>query len=188
MSEGYGMSDGYGYHANLFVQHGCQYYTAARFAMHAQCMPVTGILFHHAVEMFLKGGLLQKRTLSDVRAMRHGLKQMWRAFKEDFPEPRLNGHDGTISMIVKFEGLRYWDVESAGTTAKWERPVHQVITYGTGKSPKQLMVVVSKIDDLVAGVLKAGSWNPGTFIGTNPFALEAITRHNKHAEFLTTGF
>jgi hypothetical protein len=28
--------------------------------MHAQCMPVCGNLFHHAVEMLLKGGLAQK--------------------------------------------------------------------------------------------------------------------------------
>jgi hypothetical protein len=49
-------------------------------------------------------------------------------------------------------------------------------------------VVVSDIDDLVTDVLKAASWNPGTLMGTNPFALEAITRHNKHAEFLTTRF
>jgi hypothetical protein len=43
-------------HAILFVQHASQYYATARFAMHAQCMPVCGILFHHTVEMLLKGG------------------------------------------------------------------------------------------------------------------------------------
>jgi hypothetical protein len=41
----------------LFVQNACQYYATARFAMHAGCMPVMGILFHHTVEMLLKGGL-----------------------------------------------------------------------------------------------------------------------------------
>ena len=132
------MSVGYGYHAILFVRHAYQYYTTARFAMHAQCMPVTGILFHHAVEMFLKGGLLQKRTLSDVEAMRHWLKKMWRVFKEEFPEPQLKRHDGTISSLAKFHDLRYWDLKhGAGMTAQWERPAHHVITYGTGKSPKE---------------------------------------------------
>jgi hypothetical protein len=43
-----------------FMETGGQYYTTARFAMHAQCMPVCGNLFHHAVEMLLKGGLAQK--------------------------------------------------------------------------------------------------------------------------------
>lgn len=178
------------HHAGLFVQHGCQYYTAARFAMHAQCMPVLGILFHHAVEMLLKGGLLQKRALSDVEKMGHSLKKMWRAFKEDFPEPYLKRHNGTISSLAKFDAIRYWDAavfkHGVGMNAQWERPVHYVITYGKDKSPKQLVVVVSDIDDLVADALKAASWNPGVFIGTNQFAVEAITRHNKHAEFLTT--
>ena len=41
----------------IFMETGSQYYTTARFAMHAQCMPVCGNLFHHAVEMLLKGGL-----------------------------------------------------------------------------------------------------------------------------------
>jgi hypothetical protein len=186
------MDTGSDRHAILFIQHACQYYAAARFAMHAQCTPVCGILFHHTVEMLLKGGLAQKRTLSELEDMRHRLKLIWRAFKTDFPEPFLKRHDGTISSLAKFDAIRYWDAavfrHGVGMTAQWERPIHQVVTYGTGKSPKQLMVVVSDIDDLVTDVLKAASWNPGTFMGTNPFALEAITRHNKHAEFLTTRF
>ena len=34
----------------IFMETGSQYYTTARFAMHAQCMPVCGNLFHHAVD------------------------------------------------------------------------------------------------------------------------------------------
>jgi hypothetical protein len=40
----------------LFMQSACDYYVAARFAMHAQSVPLVGILFHHAVERFLKAG------------------------------------------------------------------------------------------------------------------------------------
>jgi len=45
---------------------------------------------------------------------------------------------------------------------------------------------VSDIDDLIADALKTHSWNPGVFVGTNQAALEAIKRHNSHADFLTT--
>jgi hypothetical protein len=45
---------------HLFVGNACQYYVAARFLVHAQCIPVCGNLFHHAVEMLLKGGLAKK--------------------------------------------------------------------------------------------------------------------------------
>jgi hypothetical protein len=45
--------------AVIFAQHAAQYYTAARFMMHEQCVPACGNLFHHAIEMALKGGLHQ---------------------------------------------------------------------------------------------------------------------------------
>ena len=67
---------------DLFMQNACQYYATARFAMHARCAPVCGNLFHHAVEMFLKVGLAQRRELSDLERMRHKLKEkLWPAFQ-----------------------------------------------------------------------------------------------------------
>lgn len=53
------------------VQSGCQYYATARFAMRAQCVLVFGNLFHHAVEMMLKGGLA-KKGMSDDDLKGHG--------------------------------------------------------------------------------------------------------------------
>jgi hypothetical protein len=47
-------------YADLFVSSGCEYYATARFAMHAQRSLVCGNLFHHAVEMLLKGGLAKR--------------------------------------------------------------------------------------------------------------------------------
>jgi hypothetical protein len=91
-----------------FVRHASQYYATARFAMHAGCMPVMGILFHHTVEMLLKGGLAQKRKLPELEAMRHRLKKkIWPAFKEDFPDRNLSRHDGTISRLDKFDAIRF---------------------------------------------------------------------------------
>ena len=73
--------------ATYCMQTGSQYYTMARFAMHAQCVPVCGNLFHHAVEMLLKGGLARKRPLSDLKDnMGHNLKVLWREFKLEFPD------------------------------------------------------------------------------------------------------
>jgi hypothetical protein len=174
--------------AIYFMQTGSQYYTMARFAMHAQCMPVCGNLFHHAVEMLLKGGLARKRTLSDLRDMGHKLKVLWRAFKADFPNPTLKRHDKTISDLDKFEDIRYPNpikVPSMGVSAQWSGPAGTIKTYGGLKTPKQYALVVSPIDDLVADVFKFASWYPAsaTFLGrTNPAALEAITRHNAHSD------
>jgi hypothetical protein len=96
-----------------FMQNACQYYATARFAMHAQCMPVCGTLFHHTVEMILKAGLVRKRKLSDLKDMKHRLKVLWRAFKADFPDPTLKRHDKTISSLDKFEAIRYPDIAHA---------------------------------------------------------------------------
>jgi hypothetical protein len=64
-----------------FMESACQYYTVARFAMHAKLMPVLGNLFHHAVEMALKTGLANRRKLSDLKAMGHNLMKLWGAFR-----------------------------------------------------------------------------------------------------------
>jgi hypothetical protein len=175
-------------HAELFMSSACQYYAAARFAMHAQCMPVCGNLFHHTVEMILKGGLARKRKLSDLKGMGHKLKVLWRAYKADFPDPALKRHDKTISGLDKFDDIRYPDAilkHGMGATAEWSGPAGKVTAYGGIKTPKLYTLVVSDIDDLIADAFKMSSWNPGVFIGTNPAALEAITRYNDHSEFLT---
>jgi hypothetical protein len=85
------------------MENGSQYYTAARFATHAGCMPVAGNLFHHAVEFLLKGGLARKRPLSELKQMGHNLDVLWRAFKTDFPDASLERHDQTISSVDRFE-------------------------------------------------------------------------------------
>ena len=173
---------------HLFMQSACQYYAAARFAIHAQCMPVGGSLFHYTVEMFLKAGLAQLRKLSDLKDMGHDLKKLWTAFKADFPDPALKRHDKTISRLHKFEAIRYPEgiiKHGMGLSAEWFGPAGQVTTYGGLKTPKQYAIVISKIDDLVADVFKVCSRNPVVFFGTNPHALEALTRNNAHSEFLT---
>lgn len=175
--------------ATYFMQTGSQYYTMARFAMHAQCIPVCGNLFHHALEMLLKGGLARKRPLSDLKDnMGHNLKVLWREFKLEFPDRTLRRHDKTISSLNKFEDIRYPDpikVPSMGVSAEWSGPAGTMTTYGGLRTPKQYKLVVSPIDDLVADIFRASSWSPPHFMGTNLAALEAVTRHNAHSEFLT---
>ena len=90
--------------AVLFLSNAFEYYAAARFAVYAQRVGVCGNIAHHAVEMFLKGGLARYRTLSELRAMGHNLKRIWRAFKTDFPDPALCRHDRTISL-QSFRGI-----------------------------------------------------------------------------------
>jgi len=172
---------------DLFMQNACQYYATARFAMRAGCAPVCGNLFHHAVEMFLKVALAQRRELSNLERMRHKLKEkLWPAFKEDFPNPHLSQHDKTIACVDKFEDIRFPDEvlkSGMGVLAVWSGPVGELL-----RGAEQYVIVVSDIDDLIVDVLKVCSRNPVAFIASsNPAAREAITRHNDHAlQFLIT--
>ena len=116
---------------DLFMQNACQYYATARFTMHARCAPACGNLFHHAVEMFLKVGLAQRRELSDLERMRHKLKEkLWPAFKEDYPNPHLTQHDKTIACVDKFEDIRYPDEvlkSGMGVLAVWFGRVSELL-------------------------------------------------------------
>ncbi len=174
------------YSSDEFMQIACQYYVAARFAMHAQVMPVTGNLFHLAVEMSLKAALARKRSLSDLKNMGHDLKKLWPAFKIDFPNPAFRAHDKTISRVNKFGEIRYPESKhSLAIAAEWcDQPVPVVATAGM-KTPKQYPLVISDVDDLIVDVFKVCSLNPALLIGRNGAALEAITRRNRHSEFLT---
>jgi hypothetical protein len=176
--------------AQMFAENACQYYTAARFAMYAQRFPVCGNLFHHAVEMALKGGLARKRELAEVEDMGHRLRIIWRAFKNDFPDPSLNltRHDKTVSRLNKFEDLRYPGTKgSIGINASWSGDPGTVTTFGGLRTPKKYPLVVSDIDGLFADIFRAASWNPAvaSFMGTNAAALEAVRLLNDQSVFLT---
>jgi hypothetical protein len=171
---------------------GSQYYTTARFAMRAQRMPVCGNLFHHAVEMLLKGRACTKTTALRLEGQ-HGPQpqEAMAGIQEEFPDPSLQRHDKTISGLDEFEDIRYPNPEKVPSMlvgAEWSGPTAALKTHGQLKAPKQYVLVVSPIDDLVADVFKVSSWPPASasFLGrTNDTGLEAITHHNAHSKFWT---
>jgi hypothetical protein len=120
--------------------------------------------------------------------MGHSLKKLWRAYKNSHPKADLKCHDKTINGLDKFEEIRYPN-PGQGSTAiqlEWTSYPAELKTFAGLKTPKQFVVIVSDIDDLIVDVLKTFSWNPGVIMGINKAALEAIKRENKHADFLTT--
>jgi hypothetical protein len=175
--------------ANYFARSGCEYDASARFGMHAQQSYISGNLFHHAVEMLLKAGLAKKgKSLERMKGMRHDLKRLWRAYKLEYPDTKLNSHDATIKKLNKYEEIRYPnpDLGSMAVNLAWSGEPGEVKTFGGLKTPKQYPLVVDKIDDLVVDIIETSSWDPGVFMGRNEAALEAIKRNNAHAKFLTT--
>src|SRR5207253_10827 len=88
---------------------GAEYYLSGRFAFLASHVPmtVTGNLFHHAVEMLLKGYLSTTSNEEERKKLGHRLKQIWRKFKQDVGDPQLDRFDSMIAELDKFEDIRY---------------------------------------------------------------------------------
>ena len=73
---------------------------------------VPGNLFHHAVEMLLKGLLSRTVSLKDLKDRKkfgHSLLKLWPAFKALFPVENLIEFDQMIDELERFESIRYPD-------------------------------------------------------------------------------
>jgi hypothetical protein len=75
----------------LWLQTATQYYVTVRFAAFAWFIPVTGNLFHHAIEMYLKGHLSATMTDKELRDnLGHDLTKIWRRFKQSLSDTMLD--------------------------------------------------------------------------------------------------
>src|SRR5438874_10791849 len=93
-----------------FLKLGMQYYIAGKAAALAGLLPITGNLYHHALEMLLKAGLsrtISMEDLKDSKKLGHRLSRIWRAFRAHFQSRELDRFDATIADINRWEDLRY---------------------------------------------------------------------------------
>ena len=87
----------------MFFSSATHYYICGRFAAFSALVPVAGNLFHHAVEMYLKGGLSKSKSLADLKKLSHELPNVWAEFRAQFEEPLLQQFDDAISALHAFE-------------------------------------------------------------------------------------
>jgi hypothetical protein len=165
-----------------FMDRGMQYYVAARSAAWAGLLPVCGNLYHHAVEMFLKGGLSQTQSLKTLKVLSHKLTDIWEAFKAEFPSSvGLQQFDAAIADIADFEEIRYPDKilkNGAQMLVDWESAPSQPAQMST-PSPKMYKLNASDMDRLISEILVASSKNPIFFTsGLKPDVREMLARDN----------
>jgi len=144
------------------------YYVAARFSAYAKLIPVAGNLFHHAVEMYLKGVLCRQLTTIELkRNLGHDLPLIWNAFKEYVADSTLDRFDETISTLHDFENLRYPDQEDGMVTKgmlchlEFESDVADEISKQTQTT--EYKIVVDHIDILVKIIFDKAEINPQFF-------------------------
>src|SRR3989442_6141813 len=90
-----------------FFRFGMQYYVSGRYAVAARLVPVAGNHFHHAIEMFIKGAMVDGTNEKARRAWGHHLDKVWIEFKARHSTAQLSRFDSVVSQLDLFEDIRY---------------------------------------------------------------------------------
>jgi hypothetical protein len=166
-----------------FFKTACQYYVAGRYAAFAGFIPVTGNLLHHAVEMFLKGGLSKRGlSLADLkkRELGHNLPNVWAKFKTTFNDPALDQFDDVISSLHRFEDIRYPDlIVAKGMLAMINISKQAPPVVGSSRPEPKYELCVQDIDALVGQLFMTASANASAFLRFHkPEAKKFLTDQN----------
>ena len=149
-----------------FFSTGTQYYVAGRYAVIVGLIPVAGNLLHHAVEMFLKGGLAASMELKELKDLGHHLPKIWGSFKTRLGKDGFNRFDPAIDSLHAFEELRYPD----SIVSRGAQMMMGVTGTPTLAGAAQIIptpsyeLYLSQVDPLVGAVFEAASINPAFFM------------------------
>lgn len=93
---------------DAYIVLGCQYYALARYCAEFQYQPVGSTLFHHAIEMLLKGYLSRFLPKSKLKKIGHDLEKLWTEFATNNKDSQmLSRFNSAVSELNKIEDLRY---------------------------------------------------------------------------------
>ena len=169
----------------LFESLGFQYYCCGKLALMAQQMLVYGVIYHHAVEMFLKARLSRKYSLKHLKDnFGHDLPKLWDAFKSECPGQRLDEFDEMILELDSFEDIRYPDKiigEGAVITGGWG-PVPD----NNPDKPPRYELGAAEVDRFMMRFFEVCDVNPKFFSNRlNDDARSALLRNNQFAAEFT---
>ena len=166
----------------LFFGSATQYYVTGRFAVLAGQSPVAGNLLHHAIEMYLKGGLSKTRSLRQLKQLSHRLPAVWLEFKQEFSACDLDEFDSVVAALHEFEELRYPDsiaAHGARITMGIE-PFGPMGPQSASRTEPNYQLFLDDVDALVRAVFSAVPVNPQFFLGSLPSrARESLLHANK---------
>jgi hypothetical protein len=167
-----------------YFEPGLDYYVAGRFTYYATfAASAAALLFHMAVERFLKGCLLAAGLGEDQRKkLEHKLNDLWTEFRKHAVDASLDAHAETVCMLDAFYVFRY--PENLERTVEKEQLGSYSIMTGPlvpGNNP-DFHYDIDAVDALVIALHKAGSANPKAMaMRLKPDGLEVLRRHNAYA-------
>lgn len=160
-----------------------QYYISGRFSALSHCLPVAGSLLHHAIECFIKCGLIEVYSLGDLKsnAFGHSLPKLWGKFKCLSTDSSLGAHDWSITELDKFERLRYPDLMvSHGMQVSMVHRNCEFAPLPSGPQPPYHLVIES-VDQLAKAIADAcGLSSAAMFSSSHPSAFHFLHLHNLH--------
>jgi hypothetical protein len=150
-----------------------QYYTAARYSARAALTPVCGNLFHHAIELYMKGALSEHMSTKKLKGLRHKLRNTWARFKVEFPDASLERFDAPIRALDEFESIRYPEKlvgEGAVCVFTFERfDAARMASYSPGSAPSYVLMI-TELDALVGLIFEKAQLNRAAFFFNNQHA------------------
>jgi hypothetical protein len=149
---------------------------------------VYGNLLHHAVEMFLKGALVEALPVQNFRKeYSHDLKKLWSAYKARGNDPALERFDGVVAALHEFESIRYPDRAIGRSFAiEWDggelgelSPSHPA----SGALRPTYSVPINDIDALVTEIVTRANVNPKAVAlhFNDDFSRAALKYRNPHS-------
>ncbi len=164
-----------------FFRTGLEYYIAGRFSFFVRGISICGNLFHHAVEMIIKGHLAKTLSEPEVRSFQHRLVDLWEKFKSVTGNSQLLEFDGVVADLDKFERIRYPDkIVWEGYFARWSISEQPPIAVDAHKNMPVYEMVVDKIDKLVQAIFEHTDVNVTDLCRFyHADAIEILKRKNK---------
>jgi HEPN domain-containing protein len=86
-----------------------EYYVAARFSALSFFMPMSGVMFHQAIELYLKGLLCPLLNEKKRRKLGHNLRRAWKKYKSLSKDSSLSRFDDRVAGLDRHWGVRYPD-------------------------------------------------------------------------------
>lgn len=155
---------------DAFLVLGSQYFAHARYSAQIFYLPVSATLFHHAIEMLLKGYLIKVMKSSELIKIGHDIEELWDEFKTHASRSDLTKYDLSIKRLNQIELIRYPDTivdKGYALHLSLGSPSIPMEIPGTTHVP-QYQINVSSLDNIAQEVYGACGVSPKPYFNSAP--------------------
>lgn len=147
--------------SSVFLELGCQYYAIARFCASQFYMPICATLFHHSIEMLIKGYLINLEDSAKLKKIGHNLVKLWSMFTTAYGDTGLTKFDKSIKDLDKVELLRYPNIMvDEGFVLNVRLGVPNPTRLPGLENHPEYFVNVSDLDEIAMAIFTACKINP----------------------------